>query len=376
MKAARYARVSTASQADNTSLPNQLECTAAYVDAQGWSLAGTFVEAGESAENLDRPALTAVRQAGHRREFDVLVVYTLDRLTRDIDDLFLLRREFRATGVRVWAVHDGLDATTADVDDLLAVLFKGYFGHRELVAIRHRCAEGLERHVRSGKFPGGPAPLGYQRGGEGKLEVRAEDAQLVKSMYNWLLDGTSARSIAKRLTAMRFPTPRQRRAQKTRPGVDGVKRVPSRWCVATVRNILRSRVYIGEWQWGKRRRPRNRGKECVTIAVPALIDRDTWERAQEALTTNRSYTRSPRNRYLLRGLIFCQCGYSYGGRPPRRKDGRHSYRCLQRYGRHRCKSANVEGVKLEEAIWGDVLQFVRQPHLVAAELAQQQQFPF
>ena len=114
MRAARYVRVDTDRQVHNTGIPTQLERTAACIGAQGWDLVATFTEAGESGANLDRPALTAARQAVQRGEYDVLVVYTLDRLTRDIDDLFLLRREFRAAGVRIWVVHEGLDVTTAD----------------------------------------------------------------------------------------------------------------------------------------------------------------------------------------------------------------------------------------------------------------------
>lgn len=114
MRAACYVRVDINRQVHNTSIPNQLERTAAYIESQGWDLVATFTEAGKSGANLDRPALTAARQAAQRGEYDILVIYTLDRLTRDIDDLFLLRREFRAAGVRIWTVHDDLDVTTAD----------------------------------------------------------------------------------------------------------------------------------------------------------------------------------------------------------------------------------------------------------------------
>jgi hypothetical protein len=45
--------------------------------------------------------MAAARQAAKRGACDVPVVYGLDCLARDFDDLFLLRREFTATGVTI-----------------------------------------------------------------------------------------------------------------------------------------------------------------------------------------------------------------------------------------------------------------------------------
>jgi site-specific DNA recombinase len=358
VRAVQYLRVSTERQAHNTSIPTQDERTAAYIEAQGWELAGTFTEPGESGENLDRPQLTAARAAARAGQFDVLVVYTLDRLTRDIDDLFLLRREFTSAGIATWAVHDGLDITTANTDDLLGVLFKGYFSHRERETIRRRMQEGIERTVLAGKWAGGRPPYGYRRDPEsGRLAVYEPEAVVTRQMFAWLCDEKiSSYAIAQRLDALEIPTSQGRAVG---------------WTSGSVRHILKSETYTGRYTFGKRGE-----RQPIVIDCPAIIDRPTFERAQAMLTRNRRYTVRPKHRYLLRGLIRCTCGAAFCGRTPTKGEkvyparyvclAREDFRSKRRAAR--CGSVTVPAAELEAAIWSDVEAFIRQPHLLAAEL--------
>lgn len=358
MRAARYARVSSEHQADNTSIPNQLERTAAYIEAQGWELAATFTEPGESGENLDRPAMAQARAALQRGEYDVLAVYTLDRLTRDIDDLFLLRREFGARGARIVAVQDGMDVTTANVDDLLAVLFRGYIGHKERETIRRRTMEGKERTAAAGKWPGGYLPLGYRRDPETKrLVIHEPGAAVVRQVFGWLCDaGLSARVIAERLDALGIPTPQ---------GAD-------HWGASTVCVLVKNEVYTGRYTY------RRRSENPIIIDCPPIIDRATFERARAALARNRRNTAQPKFRYLLRGLIRCECGAAYCGKTPRKGDRTWParYCCLaqQDYRRHRrayrCEGLPILAAEIESVVWTDIEQFVMQPDLVVAQLTQ------
>lgn len=368
MRAARYVRVSTDRQATNTSIPNQLERTAAYIEAQGWELVATFTEPGESGENLNRPALTAARQAVQRGELGVLVVYTLDRLTRDIDDLFLLRREFKAKGVRAQAVHDGLEVTTADIDDLLGVLFTGYFTHRERQVIIRRMREGVEHSVRAGRHPGGVVPYGYRRSAENRLEIDEEAAKVVRLIFKWYTEeSVGIRQVARRLIGLGIPTPTARRGQITLRRATGTRLV-SKWTPGSVSYILHQEIYSGRWTF------RRNTDSAIACDVPAIIDQRTWDKVQHILESNRHRTRPPKYKYLLRGLIRCECGLAYAATPSQRKDLAHYYRCPGRHrwdcqGERPCNGATVVGPELDAAVWDDIERFIRQPHLVATELA-------
>jgi hypothetical protein len=82
MQAAIYCRVSSAGQEDNSSLETQEAACQAYARDHGWTVSGVFREVHTGAELFECPQLTRLREAMRRQEFDVLLVYALDRLSR------------------------------------------------------------------------------------------------------------------------------------------------------------------------------------------------------------------------------------------------------------------------------------------------------
>src|SRR6478736_5015072 len=94
MRAAIYARVSTTEQTAD----NQLIELRRYVEARGWT-ATEYVDEGVSGAKDKRPSLDQLIADAKRRRFDVLVVWRLDRLGRNLRHLVTLLDEFSALGV-------------------------------------------------------------------------------------------------------------------------------------------------------------------------------------------------------------------------------------------------------------------------------------
>src|SRR5436189_1082428 len=107
MKAAIYARVSTFDQEPE----NQLAEVRRYVVARGWT-AEEYVDRGISGAKDRRPALDALLKDARRRRFDVLVVWRLDRLGRNLRHLITLLEELQALGIAFVSLNEGIDATT------------------------------------------------------------------------------------------------------------------------------------------------------------------------------------------------------------------------------------------------------------------------
>ncbi len=367
MKAAIYARISRRDN-NKTSIPNQLDDCRAFAATAGWEVIATHVEPGESGEDLDRPELAAVRATAHTHACDIVVISALDRLTRNIDDLFFLRREFSILGVPIHAVQDDVELTTADEEELLKVLFTGYFGHRELVKVKERLRRGRERSIRDGHHPGGPVPFGYRRSDDNRLIEDEEDAHAVRMIFGWCAQGDSTHKIADRLDQFGILPSQGRSGRQSRRRSNGTQSPATRWASVSVRYILRNETYLGTWTY-------NAASGPIYVPVPALIDPVTWQAAQDALTANRWRGCKPTYQYLLRGLIKCaRCNSSYCGRHPSRPGAPHYYACLGRtdYKKRKmekCASVGINGVELETAIWADVEQFIRQPHRVITELA-------
>ena len=107
MRAAIYARVSTFDQEPE----NQLTEIRRYVTARGWTSA-EYVDRGVSGAKDRRPALDELLKDARRRRFDVVVVWRLDRLGRNLRHLIVLLEELQALGIAFVSLNEGIDATT------------------------------------------------------------------------------------------------------------------------------------------------------------------------------------------------------------------------------------------------------------------------
>jgi DNA invertase Pin-like site-specific DNA recombinase len=106
VRAGLYARVST----DQQTAENQLLELRRYVEARGWT-ATEFVDQ-ISGTKESRPALGRLEVAARKRRIDVVVVWRLDRLGRNLKHLVTLLDTWQALGVAFVSMGEGIDATT------------------------------------------------------------------------------------------------------------------------------------------------------------------------------------------------------------------------------------------------------------------------
>lgn len=150
MKAVIYARVSTLDQQPE----NQLVELRRFVAARGWILAAEHVDHGVSGAKERRPALDAMLAAAKRRRFDVLVVWKLDRLGRNLKHLVTLLDELQALGIAFVSLGEGIDATTPAGRLQMHIL--GAIAEFERGRIRERVVAGLARARAQGTRLGRP----------------------------------------------------------------------------------------------------------------------------------------------------------------------------------------------------------------------------
>ena len=146
MKAALYARVST--------LVNQLPELRAHVAARQWEPSAEFVDHGVSGVRESRPALDQLVKAAKRRRFDVLVVWKLDRLGRNLRHLILLLDELASLGVGFVSLGEGIDTQTPAGRLQLHIL--GAIAEFERERLRERVLAGLSRAKAQGRKLGRP----------------------------------------------------------------------------------------------------------------------------------------------------------------------------------------------------------------------------
>jgi DNA invertase Pin-like site-specific DNA recombinase len=149
MRAAIYARVSTFDQEPE----NQLVELRRYSVARGWEVK-EYVDHGISGAKERRPALDALLVDAKRRRFDVVVVWRLDRLGRNLRHLIILLEELQALGIAFVSLGEGIDATTPAGKLQMHIL--GAIAEFERSRIAERVKAGLQRARAQGKRLGRP----------------------------------------------------------------------------------------------------------------------------------------------------------------------------------------------------------------------------
>lgn len=144
VRVAVYLRVSTTDQ----TCENQAIDLRRYADARGWTVI-EYRDHGISGAKDRRPALDQLTQDAKRRKFDVLAVWRLDRLGRNLRHLILFLDELHALGIGFVSLNEGIDATTAAGRLQLQVL--AAIAEFERSRIVERVKAGLARVKREGR---------------------------------------------------------------------------------------------------------------------------------------------------------------------------------------------------------------------------------
>jgi DNA invertase Pin-like site-specific DNA recombinase len=151
-RAAIYARVST----DGQTTENQLRELRQVAKRSGWKVVHEFIDNGVSgAKGRDqRPQFDALCKAATRRECDVIMAWSVDRLGRSLQHLVSFLDEIHATGVDLYLHVQGIDTTTPAGKAMFQMC--GVFAEFERAMIQERVKAGLARAVANGKKLGRP----------------------------------------------------------------------------------------------------------------------------------------------------------------------------------------------------------------------------
>lgn len=152
-RAALYLRVST----DDQTVANQERELRAVADRAGWQVTAVYKDEGISgSKGRDkRPGLDAMLKAATRREHDVVMAWSVDRLGRSLQDLVAMLSDLHASGIDLYLHQQAIDTTTPAGKALFQMM--GVFAEFERSMIRERVKSGMARAKAQGKRLGKPA---------------------------------------------------------------------------------------------------------------------------------------------------------------------------------------------------------------------------
>jgi site-specific DNA recombinase len=330
-----YCRVSTEEQATDNhySLDNQEQRAADLAKSKGWRVVRVEKDVA-SGKDTNRRGYQELIGAIDKGQIDCVVVYRLDRLSRNVRDVYDFLDLIKERDIAFVSITEGFDTTTAMGRAMLGVAAVFAQLTREMIA--ENVKDGLMRRAQAGLYNGNQCgPYGYQYGkANNNLVVVPEDAERVREIFTLFADRKwGANKIASYLNESGVPS-----------------REGRQWSTATIRVILRQPAYIGKIRWHD---------QVFDGKHDPIISQELWDAAQALINERRRVpSRAHSSDHLLSGIAECgACGKKLTGHHgPKKSDGsRHvSYSHYHDVQREACKSFHKSAPKLEAAVIGEV----------------------
>lgn len=409
MKIAIYSRKSKYT-GKGESIGNQIQLCREYISSHFPEASDNeifvYEDEGFSAKNLDRPQFRAMMSEAKKAPFDCIVVYRLDRISRNVGDFASLIEELNGMQTAFICIKEQFDTSTSMGRAMMNIA--AVFAQLERETIAERIRDNLVLLARTGRWLGGVTPLGYVGekteiiDGEGKkrsaykLKQVPAEIKTVKIIYEKFLEFQSMTKVATWLIQHDI---------KTREGCE--------FRLRAVKDILKNPVYciadkaaidyfndlsssvcfeLSETD-GKRglmpfRRTAQSGRqqhrtspEEWIIALgkhTGIIYSDVWIKAQNLIGENahKTFYRPVRNEVsIFSGLVRCaNCGSIMRARvnsnKRRNADGTQTfcYMCefKERSRKSKCEMKNVNGNVLDKLVCDEILKF-NQPNSVVGK---------
>lgn len=346
-----YARYSDQKQQEQ-SIDAQLRYCRSWAAQRGFRVVGQYCDHAISGRDAEaRPQFQAMVRDARKGIFDTVIVWKLDRFSRNRYDSVIYKQKLKSCGVRVMSATEpvGDGAESGIMEAILEAMAEEY--SRQLA---QNVTRGMRESARNGNSTGGTIPYGYAIR-EKKLVIVEEEARVVRDIFRLYTSGVGKKEICAQL---------HESGRRTRSGSDFV--------VASLTRILGNPKYNGTLVY-----------DDITVedGCPAIVDAETWAAAQRRSEANR---RAPgrakaKEEYLLAGKAFCGlCGAPMVGESGKSKTGavHHYYACADKKRKHTCKKRNERKEYLEGYAVDQALKFILAPErlreiseAVAAEYA-------
>jgi site-specific DNA recombinase len=359
--AAIYCRVSTEDQErEGTSLQTQLEASLKYCQNRDYQVAYHFSET-YSGLTLERPKLNELRELVRNKQTDVIVIYCLDRLSRDPTHGVILTQELERHGVKLEAVTEDVD--NSELGKLISYI-RGFASKLEAEKIRERTTRGKRAYVQQGKLPIGTGKglYGYKWDKETKKRIPVEfEVKVVQRIFTMLAEGKGYFNIARTLNEIGIPT-----------------KTGSKWSARTLYNMAGNPGYVGMTYYGQtqgsRRTKVTKKPESDWVPLPGItppiISKELFDWVQEIRRRNRELHKvKTKQEYLLRGHAYCgHCGShlvgSLMGHRFRYYHCRGTYTTATRA--KTCDARYIRADCLEGVVWQSIRKVLEHPDVVLA----------
>ena len=312
-------------------------------------------------------------------QVNCVIVKDLSRFGRNYTDAgHYLDNVFVRYQIRFIALNNGIDTATNNMNAATRCITVGVQNviNESLAATTSVNVRGtLNVNREQGKFIGSFATYGYMKdpADHHKLLIDPETAPVVEMIFRKFLDGRSIIGIAKDLNELGIPNPTRYKQMK---GFNyrhpAGQKLDGMWPDSSVRRILRNEMYIGNMVQGKTTTISYKISKCRNIPQSdwiivegtheAIIDRETFEKAQALFNQPARTAPQKREKDLFSGFLRCaDCHAAMGKKTNSHAYATyHYYRCntARKMKKSACSNHTIRVDKLETAVLTTVQSMV------------------
>ena len=217
-----YARYSSDSQTEQ-SIEGQLRVCEEYAQRNNILILDTYIDRAMTGTNDNRPDFQRMIKDSAKRQFQVVLVYKLDRFSRDKYATAIHKNTLKNNGVKVLSAMENIPDTPEGI--ILESLLEGMNQYYS-AELSQKVKRGMNETRRKGNFTGGFLPFGYKVV-DHKVLIDEERAEVVRFIYEQYSIGVFVKDIIVALNAK------------------GVTNRGKPFATNTVYNILKNEKYSG-----------------------------------------------------------------------------------------------------------------------------------
>lgn len=371
-RVAVYARVSTTEQAEEGySIDEQIRLLNVWCEQQGYTVHKEYLDRGLSGKSIKgRPALQQLMNDAKQKEFDIVLVWKMNRLARNILDLLKIVNLLEQKNIAFRSYSESYE--TATPSGKLQFHMMAAIAEFERGNIAENVKMGMIARAKEGSWNGGQV-LGYdstefssenKKRKSTKLIINEKEAQTVRRIFELYTGGHGYKSIANKVN---------KEGHRSKKG--------NLFSINAIKTILTNPVYVGfirynvRRDWSEKRRNNINPNPVIEKGQhQPIISAEIWEKVQTILKSrSKTPNRVHSGEYPLTGVLKCPAcgaGMVLGRTTNRNKDG--TKRVLEYYvcgewknkGTAACRSNGVRTEYADHYVIGKVSQVTNSDKLI------------
>ena len=326
MKAVIYARYSSENQREESIEGQIRECTA-FAEKNGITILKHYIDRAYSAKTDNRPEFQRMIRDCKEKLFDIILVWKLDRFSRNRYDSIYYKHTMKKNGVRLVSVNEPISEGAEGI--LLESVLEG-FAEYFSADLAEKVSRGLTENALKCKFNGGNPTVGFVIDQEQNFQIDPVKAPFVLDAFKMYDEGSTMSEIRDHLNEHNVLNNRG-----------------NPHTINSVAKILKNRRYIGEYKYRD---------IVIPNGIPTIVPQALFERVQEKIEKNKKAParHKAEDDYLLTTKLFCgHCGAYMCGESGRGRSGKvyHYYKCVSvKKKRTDCKKKAVKKDWIEDLV--------------------------